>query len=46
VWDVVVRRELRPVLDERELADFMAALRKLVRGKGKQAVTAGGKRTV
>lgn len=30
-----------PVLDEPELADFMAALRKLLRGTGRQAVTGG-----
>lgn len=30
-----------PVLDEQELADFMAAMRKLVRGKGKRATTGG-----
>ena len=33
-----------PVLDEQELADFMDALRQLLRGKERQAVTDGGKR--
>jgi hypothetical protein len=33
-----------PVLDEQELADFMNALRKFLRGKARQAVTGGGKR--
>jgi hypothetical protein len=33
-----------PVLDEQELADFMNALRKLLRGTGRQAVTGDGKR--
>jgi hypothetical protein len=33
-----------PVLDEQELADFMAALRKLLRGKARQATTGDGKR--
>ncbi len=33
-----------PMIDEQELTDFMTALRKLLRGKGKRAVTGGGKR--